>query len=52
MSDGLNIRNNLVILKRETMNEELIGKKVLDVKDWGILFDDGTQAHIDFMVYK
>lgn len=34
------------------MNEELKGKKIVDVNEWWIRLDDGTQAHIDFMVYK
>ena len=32
--------------------ESLNGKKIIDAKDWWIKLDDGTQAHIDFMVYK
>jgi hypothetical protein len=38
--------------RKMSTNEGLIGKKIVDIKGFWIKLDDGTQAHIDFMVYK
>jgi hypothetical protein len=33
--------------------KEFIGQKIVDADDtWWIQFEDGSKAHIDFIVYK